>query len=747
VSPSPEQTNSLPQLREHGNAGFPCPAEGERCEITPPGFYWLPVAGVREYRVLVEDEQGATVIDERRQRCCLLPRAVLPPGRYRWQVLADDGRERGWWPFQIADDAIEQVVPSAEEVLERIPDQRPRHLYLPEDLPVLRERHPRALAVLQRNIDAALADGPPPRPRFHRDDGEHGKAPRYREAFDDHRDFGDHLVACALGHLLLNDERAADYARSALLDIADWNPLGPCSVSGEWGDEIGLTNARLLGTVYDWTAELFDERQRRYLEQTIACYARQVHDRLLRGDFFGKPGDSHAGRLPAYLGEAAMWLKGSVDHDEARDWLQIALDIHGSFFPHYGDADGGWAQGTFYASSYTKWYLPFFMALERHCGFSFLDRPFYRRLSQFFTHFAPPGWECFPFCDGYWVDRNVEEFRGFMAQNPFRVYAERFGPELARQHAQTLAEPERYHLHLLDVFTLPWQPQGDAGALTQSRRFRGAGFASLHSRIEEPADDTAVLVRASRYGATSHQHADQGNVAIISRGRGLLTPSGFFGRGYGSPHHKEWTRRTLAHNCLLLDGEGQIEDFTAIGDIDWIDDDGVHAWCSCELSTAYRRLRHYRRRVHLIRPQLVLIDDVLALHDGDSAAVSWLAHSYAAPEADADGGVQFHREPASLRLIVQHRGDDELAYQVGDRWEPHPNDGVPDALQRRYPPQWHLRWTAERAATQRFVAIAAVNEANVAIQRRGSKLELIYERMAISTDLATDEPLDVKQLD
>ena len=76
----------------------------------------------------------------------------------------------------------------------------------------------------------------------------------------------------------------------------------------------------------------------------------------------------------------------------------------------FGGPDGGWAEGMFYASSYTKWYLPFFSAVERFSGASYLKRPFYQRLIRYFQHFCPPNWEIHPFGDGYWCRSDDAEW-------------------------------------------------------------------------------------------------------------------------------------------------------------------------------------------------------------------------------------------------------------------------------------------------------------------------------------------------
>jgi len=602
-------------------------------------------------------------------------------------------------------------------------------VYYAEDIAGVVARYPREVETLKRNIAVAIQDGFPPQPRVHRTDGPHAGSPRFREALGIQRQYVDrNLVACALGHLLLKDPRAAEQVRTAFLDIIDWNPdlLGPYSVHGPWGDELGLSLARCLFAVYDWTFDLYDEKQHGYIRGTLAQYARQVATTLRERNFFNSPGDSHAGRMPAYLGQAALVLKGYVPDEEAAAWLQAALDVYGSFFPHYGGRDGGWAEGTFYSTSYSKWYLPFFFALERHTGFSFLDRPFYRNYAQFLVHFCQPGWDVHPFCDGYWCHPEDAEWPGFFAQDPYGVYAERFGPAIARRYAAMQVRPEIFKLHLLDVFRVA-RPEKEARAVTESancRWFRDAGFVSMHAELGKPEEDTAVLVRASRYGAISHQHADQGNFAIISRGKGLITPSGYFGHSYGTKHHFDWTNQTQAHNCVLVDGKGQkSRDFRTTGRIESVSDEGWMADCVMDLGTAYPQLERYRRRVVLLRPDVVIVvDDLRCASDVE---YSWLAHSPGEPQVDGQG-VLIRREPASIRLQVFSGVTEDLALSWSDQYGVALNEGVPREHWSTQPIQYHMTWRAKKARNRRFLALMILNGSACTHAWRGENLSIRY---------------------
>jgi len=432
----------------------------------------------------------------------------------------------------------------------------------------------------------------------------------------------------------------------------------------------------------------------------VKAYAAQCYDRLRQRNYCENPGDSHAGRLPAYLGEAALVLKGSgvLSDEEALRWLDYSLEIYGGIFPHYGTPDGGWAEGPFYASSYTKWYLPFFSAVERFGGTRFLDRPFYQRVSEFFLHFASPYHENHPFGDGYWCHSEDAEWPGFFAQSPCRFYADRYGSAAAVNMAAEQASQELYLLHLLDIF-LPRTPTASPLPKAESADtavFPDAGFVSMHTDITHPADDLAVVARASRFGSDSHRHADQGSFAIFYKGAALISPSGYFGRAYGTAHHFKWTNTTKAHNAILIDGAGQ-ETFSmnSRGKILSCTDDGVKKTARLDLSPAYPMLQKWERTITLCGKCITVTDEIEADHD---VIVTQPLHTLSAPTSD---GNTVHVERGGAHLTVTPDGSLTLR-GITDQPDVPLNEGVPEKYAVTMPEQYHIYYESEKKKSHRI---------------------------------------------
>lgn len=687
----------LEQKRTKNGQVFPSPRQGEAMLEDPPCLVWLKEEGVAKYRASIADKNGTVLWQGETDKNYIVPERALGPGEYKWDVEAIENgcvtARRGAVDFSIAQEAVVFLRPDAQKIFDDVPSVRPRHLFFAEDIAQIVQERPQAVETLRRNIDLALQNGMPTPPMYHRDPN----ALAAREYFGRHRDFCDRdLVACALGHALLDDERAAHHAKEALLTICDWNSEGPCSLDGPWNDEVGLSHARCLPAVFDMCYDILDEDQRVFVARTVAAYAMQCERRLRRLDFCANPGESHTGRLPAYLGEAALVLKGTgvVEEETLVRWLGYAVEIFGGIFPYFGGQDGGWAEGMFYAGSYTKWFLPFFLAVERYSGVSFLKRPCWQRLIRFFQHFCPPGWEEHPFGDGYWCLSDDAEWPGFFAQNPYHIYAERFGGPLTRKWSKEAQKQEIFKLHLLDVFL----PEGDAqenslaGEEERACAFPDAGYVSLHTDPAHPQRELALLARASRFGSQSHSHADQGSFALMAGGTALISPSGYFGRQYGTQHHLHWTNTTRAHNTILVDGQGQAE-FSAfsVGKVVFARDECERLCAQIDPSGAYEHVEKWLRSFELTQDGLVVRDKIVLDAPGE---ITWLLHTLSLPET-VGNEVSIERNGARVQITPEAGGLHGLV--VSDRYAVDINEGEPEQYHVSMPPQYHMQWKTNAA--------------------------------------------------
>lgn len=689
----------FPKERTRVEQVFTFPEQGRTVQEDPPCFCWIPAEGEREYTVRVLCD-GEAVFEGRTRKNYIVPPQPLGEGEYTWDVSAE-GAFRGEIGFSIAKGAKRINRVSAHKLFELVPDERPRHLFFSSDVEALVREKQGEIAVLRRNVALAKKHGSPEPPAFHRDPN----ATPYREYFGAFRDYVDRdLVALSLAYALLGDKEAAAAAKKLLLDLCDISPLGPMSLEGPFGDELGLSMARCLPAVFDLLYSFLDSKERMIVARTVRIYGMQCYDRLKKLNYCENPGNSHAGRLPAYMGEAAMVLKGTgvQPEREALEWLDYALEIYGGIFPYYGTPDGGWAEGPFYCTSYTKWYLPFFSAVERYGGTAFLDRPFYGNLTEFLLHFADPAAENHPFGDGYWSHPEDKEWPGFFAQDPYRYYCDRFADPIAKKRSLSALPKGVYLLHLLDVF-LP--VRATKAVKENSRRdiavFGDAGFVAMHTAFDS-AEDLALLARASRFGSDSHRHADQGSFAIFHRGNAMVSPSGYFGRAYGTEHHQKWTVTTKAHNTILVDGVGQeVKSVNSKGRIVRAEEKDGKRIAVLDISDAYPSLKSFVRTLTLEDGRVTVEDNIVAYSEVE---IMCPIHTLSMPKEE-NGIVCVERGGSHMRIAC--RGI--TLESISDEFDVPLNTAVPDAYAVEMPPQFHLYYLSSRRKKHSYSLIFEIS--------------------------------------
>ncbi|MFB6295562.1 MAG: heparinase II/III family protein [Halobacteriales archaeon] len=711
---------TLPQRRTEDRSVFPSPRDGASLGVTPDGFVWMPEPDAEAYELRVETEGGELVLRERVADHYHVPREPFEPGEYRWTVrafnAADDpiGR-REPWRFSVPDSATTVIPPTGREILDAVPDEHPKLVFPETDLPAVRSRVAKEQAGdldrLESIVEDAYEAGLPDPPTFHGRETHAEQRQHYKEYFHHVRDHIDHdLRACALYSLLTGDEDAGAFAREVIRHVCGFSPDGPNSLEVQsddlewyWGDEPGLSYARILPQAYDWTHDRFTEREREFVERNLLRRCRSTFDRLRDSDFFTDPANSHVARLPAFLGEMAILLADRLDPGEAETMLGYVVDVFWTFYPHWGGSDGGWAEGVQYGNAYTTmWYPPFFATLERQMGISVWDRPFYRNVGDFFLYCAPPNAEDLPFGDAH------EKPAGEGVKRALELYgAVTDDPMLARRAdgIDTEEGGSEFHYHR---FLYP-PPAGDASARDRPdcRAFRDVGWAALHSDLANPDRDNYFAFRSSPYGNVSHSHNNQNAFAIASGGHSLAISSGYYPQ-YGFPHHAEWTRTTRAHNSVLVDGAGQERGIEATGDLGAFTNEPEYTYLRGEAATAYPDpVERFDRHVLFVDPGLYLVYD--DLEAPGAGAYEWLLHSHESPEIDGAGDrVTVERGPA--RMTVDLFSDAGIEWSVTDAFDPPVNEGFEEEFARDLPDQHHATARVGGGDSRSILAVCRVGQ-------------------------------------
>lgn len=714
ADPGPKQF-----LRERSSPRmlFPRPLDGMELRISPVGLAWLPCPDAAGYRVEIRDAGGHAVHERTVGKDPVhLPDQVFPAGRYEWDVIAlnaagTDMARRGWQSYTILPDARPLPWVPAAELLRRVPAGHPRVLYPRDQLAAIRSTlhttRKESWKACLAAADRALRKGLPRFPDYHRIQDAGTQRLEYQKYFGYIRGYIDGaLMDLAMGFLFSEEEKYARAAKELLLELASWptDDADVTSVRAKWGDEIGLSFSKCAHLAYDWLHPALNAAERGQVLEMCRARAGQTYRRLLGHNYLTYPGDSHEGRLIAYLSDMSLALAGEAP--EAETWLEYSLKALTTFYPHWGGSDGGWAEGTAYGLWYNTFYIPAFESLRQLTGFDLWQRPFFNQVRHFF----------------FYCTANHGEIR------PFGDSAETGGPgvgggsgyaELMAFHAQRFEDPVigwwvnqipgvrpggRSYWSLLHEDRLPSKkPEG----LPNSRAFRGVGWAGLHSDVASPENDTCLIFKSSPYGSVSHSHADQNAFAIMKGGRALAIPSGYYGPSYGKPHHSEWTRSTKANNCILVDGEGQAVRVSDGGRILGFEDRPGHTYVAGDATPAYQdRLTRWVRHILFLRPGLFLmLDEIEAPRP---ATFQWMLHAFDRMEVTGQRVIS-RRGPAVLEVTLA--AVNGLRLSQTDQFDTPYNHGIPEAYHREKPGHWHVTAeTRQRSARTTIAAVLAVHD-------------------------------------
>ncbi|CAH0529986.1 heparinase II/III domain-containing protein [Vibrio hippocampi] len=574
----------------------------------------------------------------------------LEPGQYRWRITElSQNLTSDWIEFTISTQTDLYLAPTADTLFALCADKQQFLMYFDEDIEVVRDASQGVRDKLARSV-ADIDIEQIQYPNHYRRGHEEGK----RTAIANVRNWIDRdLIALTLLYKIWGDNEAGLKACQLLLRLSEWSPEGPASLLRpcRWGDEVGLSLARNLYLAYHWLSPILTEDERAFVRPLLIRIAFQMEQRLEQDQFKQFPGHSHTSRLPAYLGIAALTLHKEFEHKTCERWLNYALMIYRGVLPFYGGKDGSWAEGSFYSSSYSKWHHPFFLSVERLSDFSFYDHPFYKNYVNFAMDFVATQERIHPFGDGFWCQRDGKEWPGFFAQNPLRVYAQRFGDQSAIALDETLeSQIESYQLHLLDIvptiIQLAYAPSSRRGNESGNSENRSGENRSSENRNSENSQvattnhsfyafaglgkissgTLSTYYRASQFGNSSHRHGDQGNFALLKSGLNILTPSGSYGYRFGSKHHSLWTRTTQAHNLPLINGVGQKLDCpsataSVIARIDQAELKAV----MLDITSAYDDCKSFIRTLIQVADQGLVVYDQIELEH--AAPLQWRLHT------------------------------------------------------------------------------------------------------------------------
>jgi hypothetical protein len=675
------------------------PAIGQTVAVNPPPFIWIPAPQEPEYSLQISADRSFPENGTKTFRGIRLnvfvPGEPLEPGKWFWRygIRTDSGYQYGKArPFTVETGTREFPFPDFADVVKRVPRERPRVILTGEHLDRVRqlaqgELKPGVDSLIRaarRHVGAEIV-AEPPKPT---------SGPEKVDVMRTTRPPMDAMETCALAYLLTGDKQLGLEAKRRILHFFSWDPQGS---TGLWSYDEPAMWVMMRGTrAYDWTYDLFSPEERRQVEPVMKERAEQFYVHLKnRRKFHTNPYESHAGRMPGFLGEAAI----SFAHEwpEAREWLEYATLLYYTSYPAWGGDDGGWQEGPGYWSAYMSFAMYYVIALRNAAGVDLMDKPFFRNTPYYGLYTATPYHEHRPFGDGAYSSPSglgsiVHAFSGVLADPYLKWYWQAGGRE---------AGGDLLTLVTADPDVTPKHPRD----LPSSRLFQSVGLSAFHTALGDKENDITFLFRSSPFGSVSHGHADQNAFVIEAFGEAVAPVTGYY-PWYGSPHHHNWTRDTRAVNSVLVNGQGQEKrKWSASGAITaWHASEG-YDYVEGEAAPAYGgRLERFRRHVVHARPGVfVIYDDLIAK---TPSTYQWLLHAFD-PMKIAGNRISLRRDRASLDAVVLL--PEEVEISQDDRYDPEPE--VVGSKPTNYRNSWHLTvGTPEPEQTGRFLTVLMVGK-------------------------------------
>ncbi len=680
--------------RTHDFQVFVSPTDKEITKINPPSFNWPQEKFEDVYTIEIQNASKTYHVEHKDICSPFQLTSKLDMGDYQWRVTDSKNQTSEWLSFSVDNTSENYLPPTAKELFDMAKGRDQFLMYFDEDINIVKEHSQDAYEKFKTTASKVNLDKISYQAHYRRGE-EEGK----RTAITNVREWIDRdLMAATILYKIWGEKEYGETAIKLLLRLAEWSPEGPASLLRPctWGDEVGLSLSRNLFLAYHWLSPLLNESEKGFIRPMLIRIGYQLEERLEQDMFKQFPGHSHTSRLPAYLGVAALALHKEFEVSVCERWLNYSLMIYRGVLPFYGGNDGSWAEGCFYSSSYSKWTHPFFLSVERLSDFSFYNHSFYKNYHNFAVDFLANNNDIHPFGDGFWCKREGDEWPGFFAQNPLRIYADRFGDKQAKQISQELENAiDWYKLHLLDV--VPTVKQLDASKKSAENAnnkdmertrdyhkyyaFAGYGKAVL--------DSQELYFRASRFGNSSHRHGDQGNFAFVDSGIGILSPTGSYGYKFGSGHHKEWTRTTQAHNLPLLGGVGQIlNNESATAKLLQEKSSSSYYFVQLDLSNAYEKSEKFIRNIILVQDKGLIICDHISLQEQQS--IEWRLHSHLESKED-NNKVNLREKDLSYTLNLHSHQDVKPTIVFGyDQDKTHGEKVTSDAREDVYHMEWKL---------------------------------------------------------
>ncbi len=556
------------------------PDTGDQVSENPPRFTWLPVVEHEARYALRLSRDPKYPAKETRLFTDIplnfyTPDTVLEPGIWHWSYAvwnADTGAPATAWSvsrsFDLGTGLPETPLRSRSSRYASVDMAHPRLWMGPDRLAQFRAsvakdaEHCTWATFYEKSVlpwmDHEIMKEPAGYP------GHQRTAPVWRKTYIQLQELWYAIRHLAIGGTVTNDKAMLDRAKAWLLEAASWDPMGVTSRA--YTDEWAYRVCNALAWGYDWLHDHLSEQERKTVRTALLARTRDIAEHaIVNAKIHLFPYDSHAVRsISLTLVPACIALLGDDDTDEARAWLDYCIEFLFTVYSPWGDADGGWAEGTNYWMMGMAYLIDAANRLKSFTGLDLYQRPFFQKTGDFPLFCKAPNTRRATFGDDSTMGDlpciktglNMRQFAGVTGNGAYQWYCD----ENLRLNPGT--EGAFYNWGWWDTnfdeltfrtdfpFVQATPPEGGL------RHFKGIGWVGVQHAMANPDEHIQFVFKSSPFGSISHSHGDQNAFCLAAFGEDLAIQSGHY-VAFNSSMHQIWRRQTVSKNAILINGKGQ----------------------------------------------------------------------------------------------------------------------------------------------------------------------------------------------
>ncbi len=647
----------------------------------------------------------------------------LAEGKWYWRYLVatKDGELSEPSPpcsFVITETSVPMPVPATKDILAKMPDH-PRVFVTPETLEAFRARRYGPAKEAWDDIEYAAAQyvdsKPPGEPKLQPMPANPGKTRKQVFYLKNGEPFVP--VGCtnatmnsaagkanvlSFAYLITGDERYAEPAKQWLLYVLPFRMDYHLEDRGQhdtvvYNYEYGLKNVALA---YDRLYGLLSDEEREQVIAHVEYHGDNAYDWCRnRLKLHLNYENSHGQQCMHALLTTAMAV--AADSERGAEWADWLIRQYVNRIA-WGGNDGSYIEGQTYGHKF-RFILEGLAAMRTATGIDIFNKPRLVNSGDFWLH-------CMAL--NYWYNHWGDIYSlimpmygnssdGYIAS----LLAAKTGNRALKWYADTVVcNPAHIPFRYISDVGLKPKPPVD---IPQARLFSDVGQLAAYDRFYDH-HGSRIFFRSSPWGSHSHSHCDQNGFVLHAGGEIMACDAGYY-TYCGDTYHSKFSRASVAHNTILVNGRGQPKSIEAKGRVSAFFNSPDYCLFTGDAARAYPELLDlFDRTVLFIRPDVFIVHDELAA--AEPSEFSWVLNAFAAAEIDADTQTMLIPQQDE-RLEVRHLAPDGLTYTQSNE-RPYPM--LTKAWCRfteAFPQQHTIQVTTQQRKAERMLAFMQAYEA------------------------------------